>query len=206
MTWLFFDLFFLSSILNLSIDFAGETLSVVRTLKNWLNLVCHLDCNSSALSIILVAATHLEIGHIECLIFKWVAATSLKWYGTGVVALAVVAGQHGPFFGCAVTVNGHFIFHSIVILDNNNFTVEFLASVWLICRSVWPALSPYVCKLGVLLVQATDVCCVNSVWWIGKCGLDRSGTENIAILVYHGVPHMCVSMICYWLRPLMCTM
>ena len=114
-TWLdCFWIYFFLSILNLSIDFAGETLSVVRMLKNWLNLVCHLDCNSSALSLILVAATHLEIGHIECLIFKWVATTSLKWYGTGVVAPAVVVGQHGPFFGCAVTVNGCFTFQSML--------------------------------------------------------------------------------------------
>ena len=146
------------SISNLSIDFAGETLSVVRTLKNWLNLVCHWNWNFSALSLILVVATHLEIGHIECLIFKWVAATSLKWYGTVAVAPAVVVGQHGPFIGCAVTVNGCFTFQSIVIIDNNNLTVEFLA---------------YLCGL-----------------FVGLC-------DQLC-------PHMCVSMVCYWLRPLMC--
>ena len=153
------DLIFFGFILE-TFDFAGETLSVVRRVMNWLNLVCHWDYNSNAISLthwgwdkmdaisqttssnafswmkmhefrlrfhwnlflrfeltifqhwfrywlgagqatshylnqwwlvywriyaslglnelIEVAATHFEIKHVECLIFKWIAVTWLK--------------------------------------------------------------------------------------------------------------------------------
>ena len=50
---------------------------------------------------------------------------------------------------------------------------------------------PYVCKHDMLLAQATDVYCVNSVWWIGKCGLAGQGQRTQPYWYTMESPYVC---------------